>query len=277
MEHDLTQQLPLSTSDIAKKEKAILEQEKAELVTKVEDTSNLNDPKMDEEKKELRDRITYLDQRITSLQGTLNQWGEAWSETFKLSNEETPQKGLSKCAIEEVSEKLKKRTRVLSSDKQADLKKQFIKEAYLRQTARRYCSEWLPVHGSDEHGMDIGRLFKVKDKEGKEDNNGVMKWVHAAFGRCDCKFSELDKEDVVDGKIIVTPADGSLERNTHLPAMELVEKLDRLYLIQDSKDIGKKTLLAHDPIIDEFIYNHKEEYKSVWISCMWGGYRDSKC
>ena len=40
MEHDLTQQLPLSTSDIAKKEKAILEQEKAELVTKVEDTSN---------------------------------------------------------------------------------------------------------------------------------------------------------------------------------------------------------------------------------------------
>ena len=168
MEHDLTQQLPLSTSDIAKKEKAILEQEKAELVTKVEDTSNLNDPKMDEEKKELRDRITYLDQRITSLQGTLNQWGEAWSETFKLSNEETPQKGLSKCAIEEVSEKLKKRTRVLSSDKQADLKKQLIKEAYLRQTARRYCSEWLPVHGSDEHGMDIGRLFKVKDKEGKE-------------------------------------------------------------------------------------------------------------
>ena len=106
MEHDLTQQLPLSTSDIAKKEKAILEQEKAELVTKVEDTSNLNDPKMDEEKKELRDRITYLDQRITSLQGTLNQWGEAWSETFKLSNEETPQKGLSKCAVEEVSEKL---------------------------------------------------------------------------------------------------------------------------------------------------------------------------
>ena len=147
------------------------------------------------------------------------------------------------------------------------LTKQWKEFAYFDQLANRYCKDWL-VNGSKNQRLSKPELRVSPDPNVEKKS---MPWLHAAFSHCDHKLSLLDDHD----KDI--PINGSLKKQTHLPAAELVEKLDGLPLI-GGRDALFSSFTEEDykntRIDKKIVDTWKAKYEEVNLACMWGGYRD---
>jgi hypothetical protein len=256
----------------------------AEALRRQKDHGNLTAEEQEETEKEL----AQLEQEEID-------WTSAWTSTFCADASAMPRRQfLSKQARDEVQDKLE------ANGGDAEAKNELIQAAYLRQTARRYCSEFLQKTGGQEDGTGDGTagLFKKKIKDKKDDDTAtVHEWLHAAFNRCDDRFRKFDDDDTNDA-ISQTPAEGSLLGKTYLPAVELVRKLDNLYLFQDARDKEKRRdeaekswknetdrrkqlrrdeadrrdqlltdLIASDSAISEFVGKLKLKYVSPRLCC----------